>query len=336
MDRTAPEGVGAPTQGSILVVGEALVDLVPTPAPATYRALPGGSPANVAVGLARLGRPVELVTGLGEDPFGRLVHAHLVASGVGLPRVDRRHPTGLAIADLDAAGVARYDLRLDWDLSVPVTPPAGTLALHTGSLATVLLPGARAVHGLMSAAGGRGVSVSYDPNVRPSLLDPHGDGPCGAVAHVQELAALAHVVKASAEDLEWLYPGRDPVRVAEELIGRGRTSLVVVTLGDQGAYATNGVGRVRVDTPAVSIADTVGAGDAFTAGLIDALARAGCLGPGSTERLARAGVTTLRGVVSWAARIAAITCTRPGADPPTRTEAEAFPADAEALGPDRE
>jgi fructokinase len=150
-----------------VVVGEALVDLVGQRGDRTLAAHPGGSPANVALGLARLGVPVTLKTRLGRDAFGEMILAHLEASGV---RVDGGPDggvsTSLAIATL-AAGIASYDFRIDWDVEALAPLPIETRCLHTGSLATVLPPGKASVLDLMEREHKRGrVTVSYDPNIR--------------------------------------------------------------------------------------------------------------------------------------------------------------------------
>src|SRR5512132_545233 len=155
-----------------VVVGEALVDLVGQRGGRTFSALPGGSPANVALGLARLGDSVTLKTRLGPDAFGEMIRAHLEASGVhvdGGPE-EEGAKTSLAVATL-AAGIASYDFRIEWDLGALAPLPVETRCLHTGSLATVLEPGKTDVEDLMELEHQRGrVTISYDPNVRPALL----------------------------------------------------------------------------------------------------------------------------------------------------------------------
>src|SRR3712207_810360 len=173
-----------------VVVGEALVDLVGQRGSRTLEAHPGGSPANVALGLARLGDVVTLKTRIGRDAFGEMVSAHLEASGVrvdGGP--DDGESTSLAIATL-AAGVASYDFRIEWKLAGLAPLPVETRCLHTGSLATVLAPGASDVIDLVAREHDRGrVTVSYDPNVRPALL---GD-PARARADIERLVAVSDV-----------------------------------------------------------------------------------------------------------------------------------------------
>lgn len=300
-----------------VVVGEALVDLVGQRGGRTLTVHPGGSPANVALGLARLGAPVTLKTRLGSDAFGEIVSAHLQASGVRVEAGDGVS-TSLAIATL-AAGIASYDFRIDWDLP-PVAPlPVETRCLHTGSLATALPPGNASVIDLVVRERARArVTVSYDPNVRPALL---GDA-ARARPDIERMVALSHVVKVSDEDLRWLYPGRGDDQVAQDWLALG-PALVVVTRGGAGVYAASR--GLELERPAVPVdmVDTVGAGDSFTAGLLHGLHRADLLGGSRGDALAGIDEATLVTVVDTAAVIAAITCSRPGSDPPTRDEVEA-------------
>ncbi|WP_412743015.1 carbohydrate kinase family protein [Krasilnikovia sp. MM14-A1004] len=302
-----------------VVVGEALVDLVGSRGGRTFAAHPGGSPANVALGLARLGAPVTLVTRLGRDTFGELVAEHLTASGVQVDRgPDDGSPTSLAIAGL-AAGVASYEFRIEWDLAELPALPIEARCLHTGSLATVLPPGHRRVADLVAREHRRQqVTVSYDPNVRPALL--------GAAAtarpDIERLVALSDVVKVSDEDLRWLYPDRTDSDIARDWLALG-PALVVVTRGRAGTYGLSRHAELHRPAVEVEMVDTVGAGDSFTAGMLDALQRADLLGGARRSALAAIDEATLGAVLDWAALAAAITCSRPGADPPTRAELDA-------------
>jgi fructokinase len=302
-----------------VVVGEALVDLVGQRGGRTFSALPGGSPANVALGLARLGVPVMLKTRLGRDSFGEMVRSHLEASGV---QVDggagEGAKTTLAIATL-AAGIASYDFRIDWDVEALVPLPVETRCLHTGSLATVLAPGRANVVDLVEREHERGrVTVSYDPNVRPALL---GDT-AQARPDIEHLVAMSDVVKVSDEDLRWLYPDRRDEEVVQDWLASG-PALVVVTRGGAGVYAVSAGLELRRAAVPIDLVDTVGAGDSFTSGLLDGLHRADLIGGARRDALATIDEATLGSVVDAAALIAAITCSRPGADPPTRAEVDA-------------
>lgn len=301
-----------------VVVGEALVDLVGQRGGRTLAAHPGGSPANVALGLARLGDPVTLIARVGRDALGDMIASHLQASGVQMqPGPEPGVSTSLAIATL-AAGIASYDFRIDWDIG-PLAPlPVEARCLHTGSLATVLEPGRSSVVDLMEREHERRrVTVSYDPNVRPRLL---GD-PAEARRDIERLVRLSDVVKVSDEDVRWLYPDRRDEDVAREWLALG-PALVVVTRGGAGVYALTPRSELTRPATPVDLVDTVGAGDSFTSGLLDGLRRADLLGGQRRDALADIDPATLASVVDEAALIAAITCSRPGADPPTRDEVD--------------
>jgi fructokinase len=302
-----------------VVVGEALIDLVGQRGGRTFVAHPGGSPANVALGLARLGDPVTLLTRLGPDVFGEMITSHLHGSGVHVDggRAENTE-TSLAVATL-AAGVATYDFRIDWDIAELEPLPIETRCLHTGSLATVLEPGRAQVEHLMEREHERGrVTISYDPNVRPALLGT----PERARPGIEHLVTLSDVVKVSDEDLHWLYPDRADEEVARDWLGRGPV-LVVVTRGGAGVYAVTGDLELRRPATAIDLVDTVGAGDSFTAGLLDGLRRADLIGGQRRDALAATDEATLVSILDDASLVAAVTCSRPGANPPTRAEVDA-------------
>lgn len=301
------------------MVGEALVDVVVGPDGEALGRHPGGSPANVSLGLARLGHRAELLTWFGADPDGDLVRDHLAASGVGVVDGSGGAPaTSTATARLDAAGVATYDF--DLDPSMPavdldaLTGAEGFDVVHTGSIAAVLPPGASVVEGLLSRTRHR-ATVSYDPNARPGLM---GDADV-ALAKVLGYVGISDVVKVSDEDLDWLRPGVDPLDVAGSWLMRG-AAVVVVTRGEGGADALTASGHTHVASPATDVVDTVGAGDSFMSGLLDGLARHGLLGADRRDALRAVPDATVREVLTHAARIASITCSRPGADPPWQRE----------------
>ena len=292
------------TSAPFVVVGEALVDVVvPLQGEPTQAA--GGSPMNVAVGLSRLGVPALLVTELGDDPHGALVLEHLRASDVALAPASVRngHRTSTATARLGADGAARYEFDLTWELSSATLPPAMS-GLHVGSLGTALAPGREAVLELLDQAAGRDVLVTYDPNVRAGLLPSWHD--------VARVAADVDVVKMSDEDLALLRPEESVQGVAREVLANGRTRLVVVTRGGEGALAFTAHDQVEVVAPRTDVVDTVGAGDSFMAALIAVLLESGSPAELSAERL--------RVLLESAARAAAVTVGRRGANPPTRAE----------------
>jgi fructokinase len=297
----------------VLVIGEALVDIVSAPGESAVEHA-GGSPANVALGLGRLGIATRLLTRIGKDERGRLIRAHLEASGVTLVEGSvTAEPTSTATAILDSAGVASYEFNLDWTLPADATTGSAR-ALHTGSIAATATPGGDDVLRLIEAAAGRSL-ISYDPNARPALM---GD-PRIVLERMERIVRAADVVKVSDEDLEWLLPGADPLQVAESWRASG-PALVVVTRGSQGAVGVLASGVVEVSAPRIVVADTVGAGDALMAGLLDSLDGAGLLAPDRVEELRNLEPGDLAPLLSHAVRTAALTCTRPGADPPTREE----------------
>jgi fructokinase len=277
---------------SVLVVGEALVDVVGD------LAIPGGSPLNVAVGLRRLGVAATLHSRFGADPHGVAIAQHLEESGVPVtPGTVADEPTSVALATIGPDGAATYTFSISWD-PAPVDP-SGYALVHTGSIGAALQPGADRVEKLLAATDGL---VSFDPNVRPALMGHD------AVARVERFVALSDIVKASDEDLEWLYPGRPVAKVLAAWLALG-PRLVVVTRGGDGADALSAAGPVHVAAPKTKVADTIGAGDSFMAGLLAAILRN--------------GFDDVAGAVAYAARCAAITVSRPGADPPTRDEVSA-------------
>jgi fructokinase len=300
----------------VLVVGEALVDVV-TRADGTTTEHPGGSPANVALGLARLGRETHLLTHVGDDDHGRLVADHLERSGVALvPGSVAAGPTSVARAVLDGEGSASYAFELEWALpSVPL--PSDPVAVHTGSIAAVLQPGAATVERIVLGAHHR-TTVTYDPNLRPDLMG----APDRVRPTVEMLVAASDVVKLSEEDAVWLAPGTAPEVLVEQWLRLG-PSLVVLTRGAAGALAVCRGGRVSVPGEPVAVADTVGAGDSFMSGLIDGLWTADLLGGVRRPALRQVPPAVVEQVLRHAAAVAAVTVSRPGADPPTRAELDA-------------
>lgn len=296
-----------------LIVGEALVDIVHD-ARGGVAEHPGGGPANVAVGLSRLGRPTTLVTMYAEDRLGALLDGHLLREGV---EVVRQQPpsgrTSSAQATLAADGSASYEFDLDWSVRswVPEEQPA---VMYVGSLGAALLPGRSAVLETATALH-PGTTVVYDLNIRPSVLGPLADLTSVVLAFVEQ----ADVVKASDEDLEHLFPGVDPLDSARRLLEHGPAA-IVLTRGGAGSTAVTAGGQVDVAAPRVAVADTIGAGDSFCAAVIDALWDLDVLGAEGRQGLAALGDGGWRKVLEHATAAAAITVTRPGADPPRRDE----------------
>lgn len=257
----------------VLVVGEALVDVV------QGRPYAGGSPANVAVALGRQGVPVTLATRLGDDEYGALVRRHLEASHVKVLAAPAQR-TSSATATLDGTGAATYEFDVEWE---PILDLPKADIVHLGSFSALLGD---------PPTG----TLSYDVNVRPALM------PAKPQQRVEQVAARATIVKASNEDLDWLYPERTWEESAQALLKLG-PAVVWVTRGAGGAVGFTARGSVEVTASKVQVVDTIGAGDTFSAGLI-----AGWLQWG--DDWARVG--------AHAAALAASTTSRPGADPPWR------------------
>lgn len=302
-----------------LVVGEALIDVVRR-SDGTGGEHPGGSPMNVAITLGRLGRRVDLLTWYGKDPRGDEILTHLGASRVNvLPGSDAAEATSVAIANVDDAGIASYTFDLTWQVSPGWEAEAGDpLVVHTGSIAAVIPPGGPDVLALLREKHPTS-TITYDPNLRPALMGSPDD----VRSTVEALVATSDVVKVSDEDLAWLFEGEPPAQVARDWILLG-PSLVIVTHGGEGAYAITQSGEtVQVAAPTVQVADTVGAGDSFMGGLIDGLWGAGLLGAPQREALRTVPIETVRELLERCVRIAAITVSRPGANPPWDDELDA-------------
>lgn len=296
----------------VLMVGESVVDVV-AQADGTDVDHPGGSPANVAVAMARLGAQVDLVTAVGPDPRGELLIGHLQDSGVrvvGDPVVLQR--TSTAVARLGEAGAATYTFDLRTDLP---DPPAGRWThVHTGSVAALVEPGRSKVQQLL-ATHRHEATVSYDINARPALT---GVGP-ELTAAVEGVCALSDLVKASDEDLAVVYPGATLEESVRRILALGPVA-VVVTEGARGASCYTADHIVDVPGLEVGVVDTIGAGDSFIAALLDGLRRAGRLGRAPAERLSATSREQWYAAVSRANAAAAITVSRAGANPPSSQE----------------
>ena len=312
-----------------LVIGEALIDIVERDGKILGEQV-GGSPLNVAIGLARLGRGVDFLTHIGDDERGRRITEYVRRSGAklvsGSVTADR---TPTALATLDESGKAQYAFDIDWQLAgtAEVAPP---LVAHTGSIATVLEPGCRAAAALLDAYH-LSATISFDPNVRPALIENDEQ----ARSRIDRLVEKCDVVKASDEDMGWIDPNRTPEQVARTWHGLG-PAIVAVTMGEQGALAVCEAGVARVQARQVDVVDTVGAGDAFMTGLIDALWSLGLLGADRRSDLRRIGVDALTGVLQTAALSSALTVARAGADLPDRATRDAAAAGNDKLQAQRD
>ncbi len=299
----------------VIVVGEALIDIVIPPSGPSMEHV-GGSPANVAIGLSRLGHHTALATHIGTDPRGRRIADLMATEHVALtPGSTDAERTPTAAAHLDEAGVATYEFDLEWTLDpAKVVVPAGG-HLHTGSIAATLPPGGAAVLEIVLAAHSN-ATISYDPNARPSLMG----SPEEARPVIERLIALSDVVKASDEDVRWLYGTTPVTKVLAEWAAMG-PSICAVTQGGSEVVVMAAGSIERFPTLPTSVVDTVGAGDSFMAGLISGLLDADLLGDaGARERLRFAQWPAIWAAVDRALACAAITVSRAGANPPTRTD----------------
>ncbi|MCO4238216.1 carbohydrate kinase [Pseudarthrobacter sp. MDT3-28] len=302
----------------ITVIGESLVDIVSDPRrPGEVQAHPGGSPLNAAVGVARLGLATNLVTHYADDPHGDMIEGHLKANGVTVVR-GGSSPTSTATATLGPDGAATYAFNIGWDIhgaSLPALAGVqGSTHVHTGSIAAVLAPGDQATLGLLEAARER-ATTSFDPNCRPAI----SSDVAAARTQAERFVAVSDIVKASDEDLAWLYPHRTPEESLAAWLELG-PALVGLTRGASGPVILARQERAEMAAEPVTVADTVGAGDSFMAALISGLDQLAALGAGGRHRLRSLSRDELHALAAYANRAAAITCARPGANPPHSAE----------------
>ena len=287
----------------LTVIGEALVDVVHQHDGET-RAYPGGSPMNVAVGARRLGHLTNFVGHYGPDAYGKSIDAHLEASQVTLPFEHSAERTSVAQATIGADGAAEYEFDITWSLD---------------SIAAMLEPGAHVVAAAFEAARDSAL-LSYDPNCRPTLIHNVDEGRAWA----EKFVSLSTVVKASDEDLQWLYPDRSLDDSARAWLDLG-AELMVITRGEDGPIAftkkyPEGISQLA---HRVEVADTVGAGDSLMAALIAGLLDRGIAGAEARTKVAALTAEDIADLLRFSATAAGITVSRAGANPPTREELDA-------------
>jgi fructokinase len=299
-----------------LVIGEALIDIVERVGQVSGEYI-GGSPLNVAVGLARLGRDVDFLTHIGDDEYGRRIADYVKRTGARLLSESvaaAATPTARVAVDSDGSPSYRFDL--EWQLSG--TPPVGPpLFVHTGSIAAAREPGCLAVAALIDTYR-VSATVTFDPNVRAALVTD----PDLARERIEHLVERSDIVKVSDEDLHWIDPDRTPEQIATAWLALG-PSVVVVTTGEKGAFALCEAGEARVPAKPVQVVDTVGAGDAYMAGLIDSLWGFGLLGAHQRPGLRQIGLDVLTAALVAASLLSALTVARAGADLPDRAAVDA-------------
>lgn len=297
----------------ILAIGEALIDVVITHEQPDFPVeIPGGSPANVALTLGRLDRPVALATWIGLDERGRLIDFHMYDSSVHVTGASRgASHTSTALARLDESGAASYTFDLEWAPTPPITVPPTAQIIEAGSISAIIEPGASAVLDALTR-GREHALVCFDPNARPSIMGE----PAAALASLERFIALADVVKVSDEDIDWLTGGASIDEVVERWLGMG-PALVVVTRGKHGSLAVTSSGLRVTKTPSdVKVVDTVGAGDSFMGGMIDAMWGMGLRGADAREALRSLPEEQVRAIIDRASAVSDVTVSRKGANPP--------------------
>lgn len=299
----------------ITVIGEALIDIIVGPDGEVRAAAIGGAPLNTTRTLARLGIPAAFLGGVSTDVFGRRIQRKLVEDGVNLALAPVSEPTTLAIAELDDAGSATYRFVHEGTSAAAVMPeaalaavPQDCTALHAGTLGLVFLPLAEATRAVVQAAR-PDCLVMIDPNCRPAVM-----GATSAFESTfQAVLKRADVVKVSRDDLTFLYPDADPLEAARALTRRTGAA-VLMTGGPSSVVVISPAGEKVLPVPKVDVVDSVGAGDAFSGGFLAYWTRSGL------RRDDVANLPALAAAAEFGVRVAAITCTRAGADPPFAAE----------------
>jgi fructokinase len=295
----------------VWVVGEVLIDLIPDAD--QYLAIVGGGPANTAKALAKLGVKAHFIDGISTDKYGQMAKAELLAANVLLDYAQYSNkPTCTAKVTLSSSGSASYEFAIadtatfDFsDLWLPNPQDLKPSLLHIGTLATVIEPGASVLfewaHSVAQVA-----PIVFDPNIRPAVLGNRDE----YVKKVEKWVAISSAVKASDEDLNWLYPGKAINEIVNKWLEVG-VELVVVTLGDKGITAYRENEQRSVDAVKVVVANTVGAGDTVGAVLVEVIVKNG---------LDKLTGEVLKSMLNRAVKAAAITVSRTGANPPSKEE----------------
>jgi fructokinase len=308
----------------IVCCGESLIDMVPFEGrPDAFLVRPGGCPYNTAIAAARLGASVAFLGRVGTDFLADTLVDRLREAAVDTSLVIRRdEPTTLAFVQRSASGDARYafysenaaDRSLE-ERDLPARLPASARFLVAGSISLALEPAASTIEAFARRAASQAL-LSLDPNLRPSLAQDRAS----YQGRLERMIALSAIVKASEEDLEWLFPGLGADAAAERLLGMG-PELIAITRGGSGSTVRTRAASVSAPAMAVKVVDTIGAGDTFHAGLLVALEEAGVC---SREALNALDEKALDALLRFASAAAALDCARAGAEPPTRAELAAF------------
>lgn len=298
-----------------LVIGESLIDII-QPADGREPAIehPGGSPMNVSIGLARQGVDVQFFTELGADRHGDTIEERLVREGVDLLTDARSGCTSLAYAQLRHDGSADYRFDIEWSLQRGIPQPSPVDVVHYGSLGAAIGPGAAVVESVVRDARAAS-TISYDPNIRPALESDLA----AARERVERQAALSDIIKASDEDLAHLYGGEPVDRIADRWLAAG-AAIVVITRAADGMLLRSRDARIDLPGHDIEICDTIGAGDAVTAGLLAGLGTLRLLGADRRDQLRAIDARALRAIGEWSHQTALLTVARCGAEPPTSAE----------------
>lgn len=323
----------------IVVIGEALIDLIESKQHSgSYQAVVGGANANVAIALARAGTPQQLLARISSDSFGQKIRTRLEENGVGLDyAINAPEPTSLAIASIGATGGAKYSFYVegtaDWNFTTQELPTASTLAgidaraLQFGCLTMAIGPGNKVVESWASDFfEAKSLTLSHDINVRPAL----GFEAELERQRVERINSISHLVKASDDDINWLYGLESGSSVDEIVWGwiGGSEQIVFVTRGAEGVsiYRKDRV-RLDVSSRQVQVVDTVGSGDTFCAHLLTGLLEIDALGCNPDQRLASVTNEQLIAISRVAAIAASMACEKTGAEPPTKQELAAVISD---------
>jgi len=297
----------------VWVTGEVLIDLIPEGA--DRKPIIGGGPANTAKALAKLGIDTQFIDGISTDDYGQMAKDELVSAGVKLDYIKYSDkPTCLAIISLSDSGSASYEFVIQntatFDFSSTWLPNPQTerpTLLHIGTLATIIEPGASALLEWARSVA-KVAPIIFDPNIRPAVINDRAQ----YVMQVERWIAISSAIKVSNDDLYWLYPSIEIDQIVNNWLTKG-PSLIVVTFGDKGLAGYRVGEKINTDAVKVAVADTVGAGDTVGAILVEAIVKDG---------LANLIGARLEMVLKRAAKAAAITVSRRGANPPTLEEIE--------------
>ena len=299
---------------AVWVCGEALIDLIPTvPGSEQRNAIPGGGPANTAHALARLDIATEFIGGLSDDQYGRRMRAEFIADGVGLTFTpEHKLPTCLAIVSIAIGGSATYEFKIDGTATfafkaetLPDPSEFKPEAIYIGTLATIIEPGAKILKEWIAKSKDC-APIVYDPNIRSAVISDRSK----YQEVVKDWVTLSKVVKASEDDLTWLYPEIEPLEIARRWVAQG-VKLVVITKGENGIIGITENQEISIPGVKVDVVDTVGAGDTVGAVLVEAIVESG-LDKLTSEFLSH--------TLHRAALAASITCSRAGANPPSKAE----------------